>query len=89
MLKEIKIQSPDKSISGHLNTNSVRNRFEAHTYIIDNNIELLLISEIKLDDSLLIAQFQMKISVFHIDMTEMENAVYFFCTFTRTYNLNY
>ena len=60
MLKEIKIQSPDKSISAHLNINSVRNRSEAHTYIIENNIELLLMSEIKLDDSLPIAQFQMK-----------------------------
>ena len=40
--------------------NSVRNKFEALTYIIDNNIDLLLISEIKLDDSFPTAQFQMK-----------------------------
>ena len=45
---------------GHLNINSVRNKFEALTYIIDNNIDLLLISETKLDDSFPIAQFQMK-----------------------------
>ena len=45
---------------GHLNINSVRNKFEARTYIIDNNIDLLLISETKLDDSFPIAQFQMK-----------------------------
>ena len=44
-LKEIKIQSPDKLILGHLNINSVRNKFEALTYIIDNNIDLLRISE--------------------------------------------
>ena len=43
-LKEIKIQSPDKLILGHLNIISVRNKFEALTYIIDNNIDLLLIS---------------------------------------------
>ena len=59
-LKEIKIQSPDKLMLGHLNINSVRNKFEAFTYIIDNNIELLLISETKLDDSFPTAQFQMK-----------------------------
>ena len=35
-------------------------KFEALTYIIDNNIDLLLISETKLDDSFPIAQFQMK-----------------------------
>ena len=59
-LKEINIQSPDKLILGNLNTNSVRNKFEALTYIIDNNIDLLLISETKLDDSFPTAQFQMK-----------------------------
>ena len=30
-LKEIKIQSPDELILGHLNINSVRNKFEALT----------------------------------------------------------
>ena len=45
---------------GHLNINSVRNKFEALTYIVDNNIDLLLISETKLDDSFPTAQFQMK-----------------------------
>ena len=59
-LKEIKIQSPDKLILGHLNNNSVRNKFEALTYIVDNNIDLLLISETKLDDSFPTVQFQMK-----------------------------
>ena len=57
-LKKIKIHSPDKLILGHLNINSVRNKFEALTYIIDNNIDLLLISETKLDDSFPTAQFQ-------------------------------
>ena len=51
MLKEVKIHSPDKLILGHLNINSVKNKFEALTYIIDNNNDLLLISETKLDDS--------------------------------------
>ena len=59
-LKEIKIQSPDKLILGHLNINSVRNKFEALTYLIDNNIDLLVISETKLDDSFPTAQFEMK-----------------------------
>ena len=42
-LKEIKIQSPDKLILGHL--------------IIDNNIDLLLMCETKQDDSFPKAQF--------------------------------
>ena len=39
---------------------SVINKFEALTCIIDNNIDLLLISETKLDDSVPTAHFQMK-----------------------------
>ena len=45
---------------GHLNINSVKNKFDALTYIIDNNIDLLLISETRIGDSFPIAQFQMK-----------------------------
>ena len=59
-LKKIKTQSPDKLILGYLNINSARKKFEALTYIIDNNIDLILISETKLDYSFPIAQFQMK-----------------------------
>ena len=58
-LKEIKIHFPGKLILGHLNINSVRNKFEELTYIIDN-IDLLLISETKMDDSFATARFQMK-----------------------------
>ena len=53
-------KSPDKLILGHLNINSARKKFETLTYVIDNNIDLLLISETKLDYSFPIAQFQMK-----------------------------
>ena len=60
MIKEDEIQSPDKLILGHLGINSVRKKFEALTYSIDNNIHLFLISETKLDDSFPTVQFQMK-----------------------------
>ena len=89
-LNEIKIQSPDKLVLGQLNINSARNKSEALIYIIGNNIDLLLISEIKLDDFFPTAQFQMKgFTVFHIDMTDMEKVVDFFCTFARIYSLDY
>ena len=86
-LKENKIHSPDKLILSHLNISSVRNKFEALTYIIYNNIDLLLISETKLDDSF--PRALSEVLVFHIDMSEIEKAVNFFCTFARIYSLNY
>ena len=59
-LKKIKAQSLDKLILGHLNINSIRNKFEALKFIIDNNIDIFLNSETKLDDSFPTAQFLIK-----------------------------
>ena len=59
-LKEMKAQSSDKLILGHLNINSIRNKFEALKFIINNNIDIYLISETKLDDSFPSAQFLIK-----------------------------
>ena len=59
-LKEMKAQSSYKLILGHLNINSIRNKFEALKFIIDNNIDIFLISETKLEDSFPTAQFLIK-----------------------------
>ena len=50
-----KIQEVDFS---HLNTNSVRNKFELLSDIIKNNIDVLMISEANLDSSSPNGQFQ-------------------------------
>ena len=39
-LMEMKAQSSDKLILGHLNINSIRNKFEALKFIIGNNIDI-------------------------------------------------
>ena len=49
--QEMKRNSPDKLILGHVNINSIRNKFDAFTYIIGNNIDIILISETKIDDT--------------------------------------
>ena len=56
-LQEMKGNSPDKLILGHVNVNSVRNKFHALTYITDNNIDIILISETKIDDAFPTAHF--------------------------------
>ena len=50
-LKEMKAQSSDKLILGHLNINSMQNKFQALSFITNNDIEIFLTSETKLDDS--------------------------------------
>ena len=47
----MKSKCPDKLIMGHLHINSIRNKFDALSLIVKNNVEILMISEIKLDDS--------------------------------------
>ena len=59
-LKEMKALSSDKLILGHTNINSIRNKFEALKFIIDNNLDMFLISETKLDDSFPTVQFLIK-----------------------------
>ena len=56
----MKAQSLDKLLLGHLNINSIRNKFEALKFIIDNNIDIFLISETKLYYSFPTAHFLIK-----------------------------
>ena len=56
----MKQNSSDKLILGHVNINSIRNKFDALTYIIGNNIETILISETKINDTFPTALFFVK-----------------------------
>ena len=56
----MKIQRPEKIIVGYLNMNSIGNKLGALSFIIDTNIDILLISEIELDDSFSSAQYRLK-----------------------------
>ena len=40
-----------KLVVGHLNINSIRNKFDNLKYIIDNSVDILLISETKLNET--------------------------------------
>ena len=54
----MKIQFPDKLIIAHLNINSIRDKFDSHSFMAKNNADILLISETKLDDSFPSGQFK-------------------------------
>ena len=59
-LKVMKGNSSNKIVVGHLKINSLRNKFEALQYIINRNLDIILLSEAKLDDSFPSAQFMLK-----------------------------
>ena len=47
----------NKPIFAHLNINSIRNKFDSSDDIIKDNIELVMISDTKVDNTLLDGQF--------------------------------
>ena len=56
-LKGIHISNMNKVIFGHLNINSLRNKFDLFSEQVKGSIDILMVSETKLDDSFPEAQF--------------------------------
>ena len=50
-LKTFRFKNPKNLIMGHLNINSLRNKFESIKPIISPNLDIFLVSETKLDES--------------------------------------
>ena len=59
-LKEIRQKNLGKIVIGHLNFNSIRQKFHSLMEITTGNIDILMISETKLDDSFPKGQFLLK-----------------------------
>ena len=59
-MKVMKENSPNKILVGHVNINSLRNKSEALQFIINRNLDIILLLETKLDDSFPSAQFTLK-----------------------------
>ena len=55
--KALRLKNFNKLIIAHLNINSLRNKFEFLISLIDDNIDILMISETKLDQSFPTNQF--------------------------------
>ena len=56
-LKALRLKIVNKLTIAHLNTNSLRNKFEFLISLIKDNIDVLMISETKLDESFPTSQF--------------------------------
>ena len=59
LLNNLRLKNIDRLIIGHLNINSIRNKFEGLKQIINNNIDILIVSESKLDHTFPDKQFSM------------------------------
>ena len=59
-LKNTKLKNPNKLIIAQLNINSLRNKFDSLVRMLQNNLDIQLISETKTDSSFPTAQFQIE-----------------------------
>ena len=57
-LKDIRIKNLNRIVLAHLNINSLRNKFDLLADQIKGNVDVLAISETKLDDSFHVRQFK-------------------------------
>ena len=58
-LLQVRINNPSRTIFGQINVNLIRNKFEQLIYIVNNKINVLMVSETKLDDTFPTSQFLM------------------------------
>ena len=61
ILRDFRVNNHDKIIIGNLNINSISNKFDALKMVIPGNIDLLIVTETKLDASFEITQFCMQV----------------------------
>ena len=59
LLNNLRLKNLKRLIIGHLNINSIRNKFDALKQIIKNNLDILIVSESKLDHTFPDKQFSM------------------------------
>ena len=57
---DLRNQNPFRVTIGHININSIRNKFEPPVSFINNNLYILMISETKIDDTFLGLQFSIE-----------------------------
>ena len=57
ILNKLRVEYAKNVIIGHLNINTLANKFDALNFIIKDNIDILILGETKLDDSFPEEQF--------------------------------
>ena len=60
ILKSTRLKNPNRLIIAQLNINSLRNKFDSLAPMLHNNLDILLVSETKIDSSFLTGQFQIE-----------------------------
>ena len=81
-------QNPFRVIIGHININSFRNKFEQLVSFVNNNLDILMISETKIDDTFPDSQFLIKDFRYLTDLIVQLKGEGFYYISERIYLLN-
>ena len=59
-MKKIRINNVNTVVTGHVNIDSIKNKFDMLSSMVKDNIDILTVAETKLDSSFPQAQFRME-----------------------------
>ena len=78
-IRQLKLSNPHKIILGHLNINSLRNKFESITDVIQGTFDIFLLSESKIDESFPDKQFRLNnYKIFRKDRNRYGGGIMFY-----------
>ena len=60
VLKRLRSNHPQQIIIGHLNINSIRNKFDIMKPMLMHDLDIFMVTETKLDDSFPVSQFNVE-----------------------------
>ena len=85
LLKNLRLKNTNRLILGHLNINSIVGKFDHLKVHIENNIDILVLTETKIDSSSLMLNLGLTDSQHLLDLTEIDLVVEFLFISKRTY----
>ena len=78
-IRQLKLSNPHKIILGHLNINSLRNKFESIADVIQGTFDIFLLSETKIDESFPDKQFRLNnYKIFRKDSNRYGGGIMFY-----------
>ena len=78
-IRQLKLSNPQKIILGHLNINSLRNKFESIADVIQGTFDIFLLSETKIDESFPDKQFRLNnYKIFRKDRNRYGGGIMFY-----------
>ena len=60
ILNELRAKNSERLIIAHININSVEHKFESIVSLVKNKVDIIMISETKIDESFPLSQFQIE-----------------------------